>query len=141
MNYSNSQRAGVILNFTAVLFGGYRLYNITAGHPPWEAFNSRPHKEVDSECAMQWPVSRFQLTTSQGGRPLSTNVPFRLPHLSTHDLTRRSTYHFFGVFALHELSTHDLTRRSTVPCVTLSHTLIFQLTTSQGGRHPSSRRT
>ena len=23
MNYSNSQRAGVILNFTAVLFGGY----------------------------------------------------------------------------------------------------------------------
>ena len=25
MNYSNSQRAGVILNFTAVLFGGYNV--------------------------------------------------------------------------------------------------------------------
>ena len=30
MNYSNSQRAGVILNFTAVLFGGYFIKNSIA---------------------------------------------------------------------------------------------------------------
>ena len=29
VNYSNSQRAGVIFNFTAVLFGGYEKYPIT----------------------------------------------------------------------------------------------------------------
>ena len=81
-------------------------------------FNSRPHKEVDVEY-MYLPVTRliFQLTTSQGGRLLVTySVIFQI-HISTHDLTRRST-------------ASSLEDNRIVP--------IFQLTTSQGGRpcHP-----
>ena len=34
----------------------------------------------------------FQLTTSRGGRPVYTNQLFKQSNISTHDLTRRSTY-------------------------------------------------
>ena len=99
----------------------------------------------------------FQLTTSQGGRPyreakeegisdLSTHdltrrstrkrLPRRLPsRLSTHDLTRRSTRRLSPDGRHHGLSTHDLTRRSTTrQSISSALNVLFQLTTSQGGR-------
>ncbi len=99
----------------------------------------------------------FQLTTSQGGRH---SQAWRNPlamYLSTHDLTRRSTMTHEETYVNMCLSTHDLTRRSTFPnfdiwvdratfnsrphkevddvsLLIYSTLLIFQLTTSQGGR-------
>ena len=100
------------------------------------AFNSRPHTEVDIDKSTFYRrLAHFQLTTSHGGR-LAARVdsgisyPFQLTtshggrhcrsirdsrsnHLSTHDLTRRSTLSL-QLFSLNNfLSTHDLTRRST----------------------------
>ena len=81
--------------------------------------------------------------------------------ISTHDLTRRSTFtatdaisiarHFnsrphkeVDVYLLYKLrqtkriSTHDLTRRSTEGSTSPATQSVFQLTTSQGGRHNAS---
>ena len=56
-------------------------------------FNSRPHEEVDRSTrtleSISWKVS-------------------------THDLTKRSTYTFRNPLSFHGVSTHDLTKRSTV---------------------------
>ena len=122
-------------------------------------FNSRPHKEVDPAatidyflwiCISTHDLTRrstkvvetsiagetFQLTTSQGGRPVCCNTNFAHLPISTHDLTRRSTVVrgsginlriYFNsrphkevdgpALSVHlvqrVISTHDLTRRST----------------------------
>ena len=55
-------------------------------------FNSRPHEEVD--LCKNWfktQIMQFQLTTSRGGRPNGVVRYIGLLHISTHDLTRRST--------------------------------------------------
>ena len=119
-------------------------------------FNSRPHKEVDYLVELVFSrLTRFQLTTSQGGRQLFRVISSWFfyfnsrPHkevdnartnvcdymsISTHDLTRRSTQ--TGDFKIKKgiISTHDLTRRSTSPLAGKSTWVRFQLTTSQGGR-------
>ena len=100
------------------------------------SFNSRPHKEVDSDTVFSSHFLRiFQLTTSQGGRPVIDGVRQKIKDfqlttsqggrpspfskysddtpLSTHDLTRRSTAVGTLFFQTVGLSTHDLTRRST----------------------------
>ena len=59
----------------------------------------------------------FQLTTSRGGRPLRNAPKWGAGHISTHDLTRRST-------AATSLSVNGY---------------IFQLTTSRGGRQGTKR--
>ena len=79
-----------------------------------QTFNSRPHKEVDSRNILDrqgcFPLSTHDLTRRS---TFSGVLSFQLFCLSTHDLTRRST-----IICVHEidadiLSTHDLTRRST----------------------------
>ncbi len=78
-------------------------------------FNSRPHEKVDmlpesvslSGEAFQLTTSRggrrqvvvvvilpliFQLTTSRGGRPVVGTAAMTSSDISTHDLTRRSTF-------------------------------------------------
>ena len=100
----------------------------------------------------------FQLTTSQGGRRNVYDLTFEDVDISTHDLTRRSTIDhqflflrqkyfnsrphkevdFFSVNASRpciHISTHDLTRRSTSRQDFYFLYTLFQLTTSQGGRH------
>ena len=80
----------------------------------FETFNSRPHKEVDSD--------------EEG-----ENTP---ENLSIHDLTRRSTTPISVSNTIPDLSIHDLTRRSTaVGCGGTAIYYVFQFTTSQGGRH------
>ena len=56
-------------------------------------FNSRPHEEVDQWLTMH-SVSRltFQLTTSRGGRQYKSVTKTTKSVISTHDLTRRSTF-------------------------------------------------
>ena len=99
----------------------------------------------------------FQLTTSRGGRRLSCDTWPRGSCISTHDLTRRSTWLYNICYSVngyfnsrpHEevdktrlrattwenISTHDLTRRSTRPPHGMYGTKMpFQLTTSRGGR-------
>ena len=81
-------------------------------------FNSRPHEEVDfvyvclilDVVTFQLTTSRggrlvyvclildvvtFQLTTSRGGRLCADSSPYHRHGISTHDLTRRSTYNWF----------------------------------------------
>ena len=100
-------------------------------------FNSRPHKEVDGSAEGVKPDGvTFQLTTSQGGRPLRYNhlnnqsyfnsrphkevdiFPLQVYNsvfnISTHDLTRRSTISLSYKSFIVLISTHDLTRRSTI---------------------------
>ena len=56
-------------------------------------FNSRPRKEVDGlRGKATGMVFSFQLTTSQGGRPRAAKHCCFCIYISTHDLTRRSTY-------------------------------------------------
>ena len=56
-------------------------------------FNSRPRKEVDFLGGkLSTPSVPFQLTTSQGGRPRAAKHCCFCIYISTHDLTRRSTY-------------------------------------------------
>ena len=99
-------------------------------------FNSRPHKEVDqTQHSAIHSLITFQLTTSQGGRLSRVFSSWVCPHISTHDLTRRSTaiccaFTRADAFQLttsqggRPLSNHDV-----------ASALAFQLTTSQGGRH------
>ena len=78
-------------------------------------FNSRPHEEVDKPAA---------------GRDLDAVI-------STHDLTKRSTWTRFRFFCNRSLiSTHDLTKRSTHAAGAISREYLFQLTTSRRGRLP-----
>ena len=98
------------------------------------SFNSRPHKEVDKSCfRILRDFTTFQLTTSQGGRPLPVTALFSQttfnsrPHKEVY-FTCSAT----AAFKIH--STHDLTRRSTTFPGYSSAMSFFQLTTSQGGR-------
>ena len=57
---------------------------------------------------------RFQLTTSRRGRRRQAEIAEKHFHISTHDLTKRSTLLIAKRFVLaFEISTHDLTKRST----------------------------
>ena len=68
-----------------------RLSVVTGCSPVIMYFNSRPHEEVDS-----WR---------------KCNLPCQ--HISTHDLTKRSTTVELPNSGLSDISTHDLTKRST----------------------------
>ena len=121
-------------------------------------FNSRPHEEVDGTFSVPDESSKtFQLTTSRRGRHrIRINDRYGI-HLSTHDLTKRSTLHFHKLFLVHQsfnsrpheevdpkpliayniivLSTHDLTKRSTTQGFRAARYVgVFQLTTSRRGR-------
>ena len=86
-------------------------------------------------AATQTFINIFQLTTSQGGRRSGLDRIIMPTCISTHDLTRRSTVKKYKRFSTLQISTHDLTRRSTTfPITLLMCQLVFQLTTSQGGR-------
>ncbi len=98
----------------------------------------------------------FQLTTSRRGRLYNALTQDTILHLSTHDLTQRSTVFVRCPPSVYRLSTHDLTQRSTYLCKlpnqrnslsthdltqrsTMPHQWhpdknIFQLTTSRRGR-------
>ena len=78
-------------------------------------FNSRPHEEVDYMALLLLISSVvFQLTTSRRGRPGYDSQVAKSQGVSTHDLTKRSTYlSILEDFSL-KVSTHDLTKRSTV---------------------------
>ena len=131
------------------------------GPVPWlhyYAFNSRPHKEVDrmQQVLLQQPilfqfttsqrgrqgqkrqykpVLRFQFTTSQRGRPgTEISCTGRLtfnsrPHKEV-DQAAATEKGF-----MQSLSIHDLTKRSTKRWGCFRHSMIFQFTTSQRGRH------
>ena len=121
-------------------------------------FNSRPHEEVDSNsqylCVLTYI---FQLTTSRRGRLELTVFMCTYIHISTHDLTKRSTCGRVCQEKHTEISTHDLTKRSTsdrsdknddeyISTHDLTkrstevhndghyHNSLFQLTTSRRGR-------
>ena len=59
----------------------------------------------------------FQLTTSRGGRRSFSCLSLLIKHISTHDLTRRSTVCSVICCINMSISTHDLTRRSTLHSV------------------------
>ena len=75
-------------------------------------FNSRPHTEVDRTF-----YCSFRYGAPFNSRP-HTEVD-RISHMSLRDM---------------HLSTHDLTRRSTYCHYSLTSNVFFQLTTSHGGR-------
>ena len=75
-------------------------------------FNSRPHEEVDI-VGLLIPADN---------------------KISTHDLTRRSTFMSRRTYEVLVISTHDLTRRSTDSELFCIIATLFQLTTSRGGR-------
>ena len=77
-------------------------------------FNSRPHEEVDLDGVCIFSV---------------------INHVSTHDLTKRSTHCSKHSSNIGGVSTHDLTKRSTTLFVQAVHGILFQLTTSRRGRH------
>ena len=98
-------------------------------------FNSRPRKEVDvlNDYNMRVELT-FQLTTSQGGRLVFkcsqlTNRNFNSRPRKEVDYQKGTATTTFGI------STHDLARRSTSSLEDNRIVPIFQLTTSQGGRH------
>ena len=139
-------------------------------------FNSHPHKEDDDlplnlfpffcfsthiltrrmticgKCGSGYQV--FQLTSSQGGWPVSVSLSYSMqffnshPHkeddflkhssmgimdFSTHILTRRMTDSDFICISNRFFSTHILTRRMTELSELEALLEIFQLTSSQGG--------
>ena len=75
----------------------------------------------------------FQLTTSRGGRHYMPENEVATLHFNSrpHEEVDR---HITRLTCLHAISTHDLTRRSTFMIVFLDSLIIFQLTTSRGGR-------
>ena len=79
-------------------------------------FNSRPHEEVDGQREYgRLGQAEFQLTTSRRGRHYSHNGEFCEGHISTHDLTKRSTISPCRMpYRSNIISTHDLTKRSTL---------------------------
>ena len=93
----------------------------------WKYFNSRPHEEVDystpSERKSQY---KFQLTTSRRGRPTVVDSLKSSYVISTHDLTKRSTFDTVQQSNHFCISTHDLTKRSTaISYNTTSFKIVF----------------
>ena len=86
--------------------------------------------------AIYGPV--FQFTTSRGGRHGGYGNRNLITILSIHDLPRRSTWgqRFAGVYS--RLSIHDLPKRSTELMWFGKVFMLFQFTTSRGGRHEPS---
>ena len=82
------------------------------------------------------PIVPFQLTTSQGGRHLASEARTTDISLSTHDLTRRSTLIMPTALQVH-LSFNSRPHKEVDGNGMVTHLLeeVFQLTTSQGGRH------
>ena len=81
-------------------------------------FNSRPHKEVDqSDVQKKLENQVFQLTISQGDRHQLLSETSRSAIISTHDLTKRSTWSQSKTTICIDISTHDLARRSTLAIV------------------------
>ena len=91
--------------------------NNSQGILPRKPFNSRPHMEVDKNHIIQFGIQ---------------------PHLSTHDLTWRSTqYHLAKILAMNfQLTTSHGGRL--YHCSGIVSTQNFQLTTSHGGRRQIS---
>ena len=104
----------------------------------------------------------FQLTTSRRGRPFLPHLAALNCLISTHDLTKRSTFDFLQccvtviIISTHDLtkrstvqvalclnhgciSTHDLTKRSTGSTAAVLAESVFQLTTSRRGRQEVTR--
>ena len=77
-------------------------------------FNSRPHEEVDNGYPTE-SLAAFQISTHDLTRRSTftgrTNNNYM--EISTHDLTRRSTRFQIHMERAWNISTHDLTRRST----------------------------
>ena len=104
---------------------------------PFFSFNSRPHTEVDSSvirlCFRPSPFNS-RPHTEVDRRVLCLH---RVLVLSTHDLTRRSTF-FPGTDRGRELPFNSRPHTE-VDCVRVSVCVLvihnFQLTTSHGGRH------
>ena len=76
----------------------------------------------------------FQLTTSRRGRLRRSHSSWGIRKISTHDLTKRSTYTVQDWCFSEIISTHDLTKRSTSRFDFSFAGGIFQLTTSRRGR-------
>ena len=98
-------------------------------------FNSRPRKEVDP-CIL-FLIKRICHFNSRPRKEV--DIEWRKgtgnTDISTHDLARRSTAWEFILCKRIGISTHDLARRSTCPSLRpRSSSILFQLTTSQGGR-------
>ena len=83
---------------------------------------------------VEFNIPLFQLTTSQGGRPGMTQLSLtvRTFQLTTSQGGRRE--HPSADGQSDRISTHDLTRRSTYRKQSRQSRKAFQLTTSQGGR-------
>ena len=78
----------------------------------------------------------FQLTASQGGWPLHSQLTGLVLFISTHSLTRRLTLQVSWFRCRCNISTHSLTRRLTIISQDYHTRRTFQLTASQGGwRH------
>ena len=102
-------------------------------------FNSRPRKEVDP-CIL-FLIKRICHFNSRPRKEV--DIEWRKgtgnTDISTHDLARRSTAWEFILCKRIGISTHDLARRSTCPSLRpRSSSILFQLTTSQGGRQRST---
>ena len=99
------------------------------------SFNSRPHEEVDYHgffiCLNNRNVSTHDLTKRS---TYHQKITFVVLFVSTHDLTKRSTR--FSCASLNKglVSTHDLTKRSTAGHAVVALKVMFQLTTSRRGR-------
>ena len=101
-----------------------------------DSFNSRPHKEVDH---IRFNYKRSPITSfnSRPHKEVDDVFPVFLDclNLSTHDLTRRSTFtsiRIYGILRNFQLTTSQGGRPSM--SFVLPSVSIFQLTTSQGGR-------
>ncbi len=77
-------------------------------------FNSRPHEEVDV-CPLKFLVGHSAISTHDLTKRSTFNgcVPFAYVFISTHDLTKRSTRDRYDSAIYKHISTHDLTKRST----------------------------
>ena len=102
-----------------------------------EAFNPRPHKEVDPAPGriVAGAILSFQSTTSQGGRHMVCFIRHICKDLSIHDLTRRSTLSRMRSGFPHRSFNprpHKEVDRKTAEDD--EEKINFQSTTSQGGR-------
>ena len=79
-------------------------------------FNSRPHEEVDIYAQIRETRAHFVSTHDLTKRSTFFNASNWLStDVSTHDLTKRSTSQIYFCFQHNSVSTHDLTKRSTLP--------------------------
>ena len=80
-------------------------------HMPFQLTTSRRGRLMDKLESVETEV--FQLTTSRRGRLVDDKGYFGGKGISTHDLTKRSTFYSrWRIFDI-IISTHDLTKRST----------------------------